>query len=95
LATIPHHWPEEEPSMSISFSPPSATDASVHRIDPSDIELIATQPIDITSVMAAQMKAAENPSVWHPPPGNDTATGKYGVGAPKVTYKHDASAIPL
>jgi hypothetical protein len=49
--------------MSISFSPPSATDASVHRIDPSDIELIATQPIDITSVTAAQMKAAENPSV--------------------------------
>ena len=39
------------------------SDASVHRIDPSDIELIATQPIDITSVMAAQMKAAENPSV--------------------------------
>jgi hypothetical protein len=49
--------------MSISFTPQPATDAGAHRIDPSDIDLADTQPIDITHFIAVQMKAAEKPSV--------------------------------
>jgi len=43
--------------MSISFTPQPATDAGTHRIDPSDMDLADTQPIDITYLIAAQMEA--------------------------------------
>lgn len=49
--------------MSISFTPQSATGAGAQRIDPSDRDLADTQPIDITYLIAAQMKAVEKPSV--------------------------------